>query len=235
MTQRSLGQLVLGTVVILAGVVLLLDRLEIVSAGSVWSVFLPMLVAAFGLASLLVVPRAWLGPLLVTALGVYWLLEVFDVVTVSAWTYLLPVAIIVLGLSILVASTGYGTGSDRVSALVFFWGAQRRTSSQQFRSAGLTSIFGGIDLDLRGANIAGRARVDAFALFGGVDLKVPTTWRVTVTGLPVLGGWTDRTTPPAFPDAPELELHVVAIFGGVTVKYGSQPYAAPTIPTAPAG
>ena len=35
MSQRSLGQLVLGTVVILAGVVLLLDRMNVVSAGSV--------------------------------------------------------------------------------------------------------------------------------------------------------------------------------------------------------
>lgn len=232
MSQRSLGQLVLGTVVILAGVVLLLDRMNVVSAGSVWSVFWPMLVTAFGVASLLVVPRAWLGPLLVTALGVYWLLEVFDVVEVSAWTYVLPIAIIVLGLSILAASTGHGSDGDRVNGLVFFWGSQRRTFSQRFRSAGLTSIFGGIDLDLRGANIVGRARVDAFALFGGVDLKVPPTWRVVVTGLPLFGGWTDKTTPPAHPDAPELDLHVVAIFGGVTVKHGGYPAVAPTAPAA---
>lgn len=234
MSQRSIGQLVLGTVVILAGVVLLLDRLDVVTAGSVWSVFWPMLVTAFGIAALLVVPRAWLGPLLVTALGVYWLLESFDVVTVSAWTYLLPVAIIVLGLSILVASTSRATSADRVSSLVFFWGSQRRTMSQQFRSAGLTAIFGGIDLDLRAASIAGSARVDAFTLFGGVDLKVPPHWRVSVTGLPVFGGWTDKTTPSAYPDAPELEVHVVAIFGGVTIKHGSHPFAAPTVPTSPA-
>ena len=230
MTQRSIGQLVLGTVVILAGVVLLLDRLDVVSAGSVWSVFWPMLVTAFGVAALLVVPRAWLGPLLVTALGVYWLLEVFDVVDVSAWTYLLPIAIIVLGLSILVASTARGVDADRITVLVFFWGSQRRTFSQHFRSAGLTSIFGGVDLDLRAASIVGRARVDAFALFGGADLKVPPTWRVTVTGLPVFGGWTDKTNPPFSPDAPQLDVHVVSIFGGVTVKHGGYPAPAPVAP-----
>ncbi|MBN9376522.1 MAG: hypothetical protein J0I40_14280, partial [Cellulomonas sp.] len=75
MSQRSLGQLVLGTVVILAGVVLLLDRLGVVAAGSVWAVFWPLLLATFGLAALLVVPRAWLGPVLLVAFGVYWLLE----------------------------------------------------------------------------------------------------------------------------------------------------------------
>jgi hypothetical protein len=223
MTQRSIGQLVLGTIVILAGVVLLLDRLDVLVAGNVWSVFWPMLVAAFGVAALLVVPRAWLGPVLVTALGVYWLLEVFDVVHVSAGTYLLPIAIIVLGLSIFVASTSRGVDGDRLTVLVFLWGAKRRTVSQRFRSAGLTSIFGSIDLDLRGANIAGRARVDAFTLFGGADIKVPSTWRVNITGLPLFGGYTDKTNPPPYPDAPVLDVHVVAIFGGVNVKYGFFP------------
>lgn len=230
MTQRSIGQLALGTVVLLAGVVLLLDRLDVVSAGTVWSVFWPMLLTAFGLASLLVVPRAWLGPLLVTALGVAWLLGALDVVNVRVGSYLLPVAVIVLGLSILVASTAHGVESARVNVLVFFWGAQRRTFSQQFRSAGLTSLFGGIDLDLRGANIVRRAHVDVFTLFGGADLKVPPTWRVTVTGLPVLGGWRDTTNPPSQLDAPHLDVHVVSIFGGVTIKHGGYPAPSPVMP-----
>jgi hypothetical protein len=212
---------VFGTIVILAGVVLLLDRLDVLTAGNVWSVFWPMLVAACGVAALLVVPRAWLGPVLVTALGVYWLLEAFDVVHVGAGTYLLPIAVIVLGLSIFIASTSRGIDADRLTILVFLWGAQRRTVSQRFRSAGLTSILGGIDLDLRGAGIAGRTRVDVFTLFGGAEIKVPPTWRVHVTGLPVLGGYNDKTNPPAYPDAPVLDVRVVAIFGGVTVKHGA--------------
>lgn len=230
MTQRSVGQLVLGAVILLVGVVLLLDRLDVLRAGNVWAVFWPMLVVAIGLAALVVAPRAWLGPLLVTALGTYWLLDVFDVVQTSAWAYLLPIALIVLGLSILVATTSRDVNADRVSALVFFWGADRRSVSQQFSSAALTAIFGGIDLDLRGANIAGRARVDAFAMFGGVDVKVPPTWRVEVTSLPVFGGADNKTHPPADPNAPVLDVHVVAIFGGATVKYGKFPQPPITAP-----
>lgn len=232
MSQRSIGQLVLGLVVLLAGVTLLLDRLDVLQAGNVWSVFWPMLVTALGVAAFLVVPRAWLGPLLVTAAGVYWLLEALDVVRGSVWTYVLPVAIIVLGLSILVASTTKDQTADRITTLVFLWGADRRTTSQQFKSAALTAIFGGVDLDLREANIVGRARIDAFAMFGGVDVKVPQHWRVNVAGLPVFGGYDDKTNPPANPDAPVLDVHVVAIFGGATVKHGKfvppvAPYGVP--------
>ena len=223
MTQRSLGQLVLGTVVLLAGAVLLLDRLDVVAAGSVWAAFWPLLLAALGLAALLVVPRAWVGPVLLVAFGAYWLLETLDVVHVGAGTYVLPVAIIVLGLSILVASTTHAEEADRVTSLVLFWGAHRRCVSQRFRSAGLASILGGITLDLRAASFTGTARVDAFALFGGVDIKVPPTWRVRVTGLPAFGGWTDKTVVPVTPDAPVLDVHVVSVFGGVTVKPGSVP------------
>jgi hypothetical protein len=232
MSQRSIGQLVLGTLILLAGVVLLLDRLEVLAAGNVWAVFVPMAVTALGLASFLVVPRAWLGPLLVTALGVAWLLYELDYVRTSAWSYAWPVAIIVLGLSILVASTARNTDADHVSSLVFFWGTDRRVTSQQFKAAALTAIFGGIDLDLRNANIAGSARVDVFAMFGGVDVKVPPHWRVNVTGLPVFGGFDDKTNPPAYPDAPVLDVHVVAIFGGASVKYGKflPPPAEPYVP-----
>lgn len=229
MNQRSIGQLVLGTIVILAGVVLLLDRLDVLAAGSFWSVFWPMLVAAFGVTGLLVVPRAWLGPLLVTALGGYWLLEALDVVRTSAWSFLLPVALIMLGLSILIASTSRQVGSDRVHALVFFWGADRRITSPQFQSAGLTAIFGGINLDLRGAGIVGRARVDAFSMFGGVEIKVPLHWRVNVVTLPLFGGVDNRTNPPADPNAPVLDVHVVSIFGGAGVKAG------PIVPVPPGG
>lgn len=227
MSQRSIGQLVLGTIVILAGVVLLLDRLDVLVAGSFWSVFWPMLVAAFGVTGLLVVPRAWLGPALVTALGVYWLLEALDIVQTSAWSFLLPVALIVLGLSILIASTSRQVGNDRIHALVFFWGADRRITSPQFQSAGLTAIFGGINLDLRGAGIVGRARVDAFSMFGGVDIKVPMHWRVNVVTLPLFGGVDNKTNPPADPNAPVLDVHVVSIFGGAGVK------ASPIVPVAP--
>ncbi len=220
MNQRSIGQLVLGLVIILAGVVLLLDRLDVLAAGSVWAVFWPMLLTAVGVASVLVVPRAWLGPFLVTALGVYWLLFALEVVRNSAWTYALPIAIIVLGISILVASTTRSGGGDRVTALVFLWGADRSVTSHQFKSAALTAILGGVDLDLRHAGIVGRARVDAFALLGGIDVKVPYGWRVELTGLPVLGGYDDKTNPPANPDAPVLDVHVVAMLGGVTVKHG---------------
>ncbi|MBB5473339.1 cell wall-active antibiotics response protein [Cellulomonas hominis] len=220
MAQRPVGQLLLGTVLVLAGGVLLLDRLDVLQVASLWEVLLPLAVIAVGAAALALVPRAWIGPVLILGLGTFWLLEALDLVHGSASTYALPIALALLGCSILVAATGRRTDPDRLRMLVFFWGGDRRTTSQQFRSASITAVFGGIDLDLRAANIVDRARIDVFTMFGGVEMKVPPTWRVRLNNLSVFGGSDDKTVPPPYPDAPVLDVHVVAIFGGATVKHG---------------
>lgn len=234
MSRRSGGQVLVGALLVLAGVVLLLDRLDVLRASNVWSVLVPTAVVAVGAAALALVPRAWFGPVIVIAAGGLWLLDALDVVRESPWTFALPVAVAVLGLSILLASTAGGDDADRVRLFVFFWGGDRRSLSQQFRSASLTAVFGGIDLDLRAAAVQGRARVDIFTMFGGVEIKVPPTWRVQMVTLPVFGGTDDKTVAPLAPDAPVLDVHAVTIFGGATLKHGKplaqQPFDAAAQP-----
>jgi hypothetical protein len=73
-------------------------------------------------------------------------------------------------------------------------------------------------VDLRQAGIESRADISVFVWWGGVEIKVPPTWRVRMDGLPLLGGWEDKTTPPESSSAPELRVHVTAVMGGVEVK-----------------
>lgn len=80
-------------------------------------------------------------------------------------------------------------------------------------------MFGGATLDLRDAHIDDEATVDAFAMFGGVDVLVPHGWRVELRGLPILGGCDDKTTPNGSlsVSAPRLKVNATAILGGVAV------------------
>ena len=73
-------------------------------------------------------------------------------------------------------------------------------------------------VDLREADIVDKAEIAIFALWGGVEVKVPPTWRVRVSGLPLMGGWDDKTTLPLQDGAPELIVHVTAIMGGAEIK-----------------
>lgn len=101
-----------------------------------------------------------------------------------------------------------------------FSGAHVTSTSRRFRGAWLTAVFGGVTLDLRGAELAeDGASINATAAFGGVEILVPRGWRVSVRSTPILGGVDDRTDHPAADDAPTLRVDAVAFLGGVDVKH----------------
>ena len=84
------------------------------------------------------------------------------------------------------------------------------------------AIFGGIELDLRGATTTlEELEIEANAVFGGIELIVPDTWDITVRGSGVLGGYVDKThrVPTTIGvKRPHLTIRGGAVFGGVTVK-----------------
>jgi hypothetical protein len=108
----------------------------------------------------------------------------------------------------------------REDSLVMFGATKIKDRSEHFTHADVSAVFGGATLDLRQAHVDHEASVDALAVFGGVDVLVPKGWRVALGGTPILGGYEDKTDGdgelPA--DAPLLNVHATAIFGGVDVK-----------------
>jgi hypothetical protein len=218
--RRPLSQVFLGLLIVAVGVVALLEQLDVtdVSIGELISTWWPLAIIAAGVAALLTVPRAWIGPALVIAAGVLLQLDTLDVLDVDFWGLVWPIAIILVGLSLLTRLGTHGTDDQTINSAVIWWGSERRTTSPDFRGGSLSAIMGGIDVDLRQADIVKTAEISVFTLWGGVDIKVPRTWRVQVTGLPLLGGWDDKTTPPMDSDTPLLIVHVTAIMGGVDIK-----------------
>ncbi len=100
-------------------------------------------------------------------------------------------------------------------------GGDRIVRSQDFRGGEVTAIMGGFGIDLRGAAIArDSATVSVFTLWGGVDLKVPEDWNVSISGVPILGVFTNNARAFRQGDAAAKTLFVkgVAIMGGVEVK-----------------
>jgi len=222
-SRRSYGQVLVGVLVVLAGVVLLLERTGVVEIdlGTVVATLWPLLVVLVGVTSLLLVPRAWFGPAVITAAGVVLLLDRLDVLDVSVWDYLWPIAVILIGLGITFGAAARNERENHITAIAFWWGTERRTRTRQFRSASLTAIMGGVELDLREADIEGSARIDVFTFWGGVDIKVPRTWEVRTTGLPLLGGWENKTELPVG-GGPVLDVRIVAIMGGAEVRNGKR-------------
>lgn len=110
--------------------------------------------------------------------------------------------------------------ADDMDTALIFEGGEYASTAPAFTGGELLTWYGGGRLDLRGATIApGGADLRVRAIFGGVQLVVPPTWRVeAVTTTPFMGGVANATTAPADPDAPVLRLSVLAVFGGVAIS-----------------
>lgn len=107
--------------------------------------------------------------------------------------------------------------SDEIALVAIFNGIDLASHSAAFRGGSVLAWFGGVSLDLRDATPAPGASIDVRALFGGVAIRVPPTWRVEVHGAAFAGGWDSSAARPDDPEAPLLRVNVIAAMGGVSV------------------
>jgi hypothetical protein len=109
--------------------------------------------------------------------------------------------------------------SDEVALMAVFDGQELRSEARAFRGGSMLAWYGGIDADLRDAQLApGGAHLSVGALFGGVSIRVPSGWRVEKTMRAVAGGVEVSGEDPEDPDAPTLVLDGYALCGGVAVS-----------------
>ena len=167
-------------------------------------------------------------PLLLIGAGGVLLLFTTDTVEGNAWSYVWPLAIIAAGVALLTRWRGAPARpagvarDDTIVATGIFGGPSVASASQQFHSASLTAIFGGVTLDLRRARPApDGAAITATAAFGGIDILVPRGWRITTSSTPLFAGVEDKTdaTAELAADAPVLHVDALALFGGIEIKH----------------
>ena len=118
----------------------------------------------------------------------------------------------------------FGSGipytGNGVHEFVMFSGSRRVVTDQDFKGGRISCVFGGVNLDLTGANMVGNtALLYISTLYGGATVRIPTSWNLEVRAGGVFGGFVDHTVhPPASPDMKHLIVRGSAIFGGVAFK-----------------
>lgn len=217
-------QLVLGLLIVTVGVLLTLDTVGILDA-EYFMRYWPAGLIAIGLAKLLQSRGSHsgvIGGLIFSIVGVWLLLDNLRIIRVSVFE-LWPVVIVVIGASLVWRSmTGPrpvpNDTNSVVSALAILGGVNRGNNSGAFRGGDLTAIMGGCEVDLRQAKINGEAVIDVFAMWGGIEIRVPDDWTVVGRVTPLLGGFEDKTRPPQPASEHRLIIRGVVIMGGVEVK-----------------
>ena len=233
-----------GMIFVAIGVIFLLGNMGYLDAREVLS-FWPVILIVFGVVRI-VESRGEYGQtsgVFWVVVGLFFLLGSFGVLRLAfreAW----PILVIAVGLLMLWRATlarrerlhprdsnisGSGSSaagdtssssSSTFSASAILGGVGRRINSQDFRGGDLTTIFGGCELDLRGASITppNQAVLHVFTLFGGLEIRVPDDWTVVSELEVILGGFDDHKAQSPKEGTKRLIIRGTVMFGGVEIR-----------------
>ena len=241
-------QLIIGVFMILFGVLLTLDRMELIEASRALR-YWPVVLIALG--GWIVVDRGSTGRKfsggVMMVFGLLLLLNTLGVARFRPWELFWPMVIVLVGTRLIMHTPGQRRPRTRhqamqdpsaagrvampndgiVSMFSVLGSDQRATNDTIFRGAEVTSVLSGTQLDLRQAVIepGTEAAINIFILLGGHELWVPQGWTVVTEVMPILGGVEDKRLPavlnaPAAMNGapPRLVLRGVVLLGGLTIK-----------------
>jgi hypothetical protein len=220
------GAVPFGLALIVLGILLALDNLEVLDASDLLAGWWPLAVIAAG--AWWTVSGSSVSGLATVAVGGMLLVATLGVVDVSFGRLILPGMLVLVGGSLLQAGVrlraaqvemGAGspvergrvpTGSDGPSG----------ASGRQLAGPTATAVFGDARLvvgdDGRDTD---RLVVTTTAVFGDVRVEVPSGWRLEDRITRLLGDVTLPATQPSYPESPVVVLHGLVALGDVRVRY----------------
>ena len=215
-----------GFVLILVGALFLLDTFHIMDFGGVITNWWPAIFIIIGLIKLQGHDRG--AGLIFILIGTLFLLTTHDIIGWGNIWKLWPLVLIFIGLSMVFKgrrsnwkfTNDSKIGNDYIHSNAVFGGADHMITSQNFKGGETMALFGGVELDLRGAKISpDGCKIHATALFGGVEMIIPDDWNIILTGTPIFGAIeskshrsTDAKT------GKDVYIHCTVAFGSVEIK-----------------
>jgi predicted membrane protein len=212
------------------GVAFLLAQLNLLGDMEAWH-FWPLILVLAGILKLTrqdAMPGRVEGILFIAA-GCLVQLHYLGVIHLQ-WKLLWPVLVIAFGFFMLWSTWyrgrkrrgGREKSASYVDGFVILGGKEDRVDTKDFKGGEVTCVLGGYDLDLRDAGLEEPEVVlSVRVIMGGVDIRVPDDWSVTVRGTPVMGAFEDKTRPARTDEAEggkRLILEGTVVMGGVEVR-----------------
>ena len=108
--------------------------------------------------------------------------------------------------------------NDIFDEVAIFGGTDKKFHSENLQGGKITTLFGGSNIDLRDSNINGEASIEIFCMFGGVELLVPSNWKVNQDATAILGGVSDERSNIELDTIATLNIRGFVMFGGVELK-----------------
>jgi predicted membrane protein len=193
------GKVIVGFFILLVGILSLLDNFNVSLPFDPWDVW-PVLLVFAGVAMLVNSGGRHnvLTGLVLIVIGAILsannMLPGFNIRLSLLW----PLILVIIGFRFIVGShiNAKDTAKDQnfINITAILGGGDYQFSSKTISGGEVTAMLGGADIDLRQSDFEQETLVlDIFAFCGGVDIKVPRNWQVTLQGTPLLGGMDNKT------------------------------------------
>jgi len=226
--MKKSSKIVLGIVLVLAGVLFALNALELMQIDIFfdgwWTLFIivPCTIGLF-------TEREKTGNLIGVAIGILLLLACQDILSFSVvWKLIVPGIIVLAGLKLIFGGL-FGNKANEIMkelkaagnspkvGFAAFSGCNLNYENEVFNGAELTAVFGGIKCDLRNAVINGDCAIQVSAIFGGIDILVPPNVNVKVNANALFGGVSNKTKV-VQESVATIYVSGLCMFGGVDIK-----------------
>jgi predicted membrane protein len=165
--------------------------------------------------------------------GVLLLISQYVALDINIWRLIVPAILIIIGLRIMFQgsfrrtikpkSTVYVEGQEQFhntnnKEYSAIFGSNNIKITDYFTRTNLNAIFGAIVLDLRDAVINSDVEISATAVFGGIDIYVPSGMRVKVNNVPIFGGISNKTVTTTEASPYTIYINSTTMFGGIDIK-----------------
>jgi predicted membrane protein len=212
------GKLVAGIFFAVLGLVMTLDNLDLFEGYRILR-FWPLVLIVIGAMKLrdrrdqmMAIIAIGAGVLLLGS-NLHWFrLSIFDL-----W----PLALVVAGGVVVMHALGWrpelASGDPRRNVWAVLSGPNVRIDSRDYSGGRIVACMGGCVLDLTGADIeSGTAVIEAVAIWGGIEIRIPEGWEVVGEVMPIMGGVEIKTK--ARRGGRQLVVRGLALMGGMEIK-----------------
>lgn len=223
--MKKIGNILWGICFIIIGIIVLLNSLGITNINIFfngwWTLFI-IIPSFIGL----IKDKEKIWSIFFLILGVALLLSARGVLDMGLIAKcILPFVLILAGINIVFKDIINSKETEKIKELnksnndeyyATFSGQKLDFNSQEFNGAKLNAIFGGIDIDLRNAEIKKDIVIDVCSVFGGVDIKVPKGANVKVKSNSIFGGVTNKANNKTANSV--IYVKAMCIFGGCDIN-----------------
>lgn len=177
MKRKFFTRAIVGLAFISLGGVALLWNLGIVNNdiwSAYWGVLLGLILITGGLTSFFTT-RNWVWNFVILAGGTVIILDTLRVFDGNLWNFFWPVALLIIGVYAIFDFKSFGKKKDTEGGthrVAFLYGDSLKPQGS-YTGGSLTAVMGGIELDLRGADIKDGSVIEVFTLCGDCNIILP--------------------------------------------------------------